>query len=235
MLILGFRPTIISYFYHKNILKYTYPARKQFMSKFEIDIMEYGTQEEKNKLYISDETIEKMNKGITNFHNEIVTNDDTVHFLGDYAFYASQRKAINGEGQPYQRDDLFNMNGRFVYIRGNHDKNSNKFKPKIETLIINQKGIKIQCIHDPLYAKIDYDLILCGHVHNNWKIKELHYCGETRLIINVGADCWGMKPVPLDEILSIYHKWRGQRSKLKKWEKPLILKELNKGTLADGK
>jgi len=225
------------HFFHKNILKYVYPARKQFMAKDEIYIMEQGTEEEQHRLRISDETIQKMNNKIIFNHNERIKNGDTINFLGDFGFFSSQNRAFRGEGQPYNPDDLINqMNGKqWYFIKGNHDKTSNKLKTKPEVIILNQNGTRIQLIHDPLYAKVDYDLILCGHVHNNFKVKELYYCGEIRLIINVGIDVWNMRPVKLDEILSIYHKWRGQRNKIKRWEQPPILKELNKGMLADAK
>jgi len=176
---------------------------------------------------------EEMKNEIIRKHNERVTNDDTMNFLGDFGFWASNNRAFRGEGQPYTPDDILSqMNGKYWnFIKGNHDKSSNKFKPKIETSILNQNGLRIQLIHDPMYAKIDYDLVLCGHVHNNFKVRELYYCGEIRLIINVGCCVWNYYPVKLDELLSIYYRWMNERKKIDRWQKPAILKELNKGTL----
>lgn len=37
--------------------------------------------------------------------------------------------------------------------------------------------------------------LLCGHVHNSWKIKNT--------MINVGVDVWDYKPVSLEEILQL--------------------------------
>ncbi len=175
-----------------------------------------------------------MNSEIIRRHNERVNKEDTLYFLGDFGFFASQNKAFRGEGQPYDPNFLIEqLNGNFICIKGNHDKSSNKFKPKADTIIINQNGLRIQLIHDPIYAKIDYNLILCGHVHGNWKVRELFYCGEIRLIINVGCDVWNYYPVQLDEILSIYHKWKKEREKIKRWEQPKILSELNTVTLSN--
>lgn len=182
-------------------------------------------------------SVEEMNNKIIQKHNERVTDDDTVYFLGDLGFYASKQRAFRGEGQPYSPDELLNkMNGKqWFYVQGNHDKASNKFKPKADTIILNQNGLRIQLIHNPKYAKIDYDLILCGHVHNSWKVKELHYCGETRLIINVGCCVWNYYPVKLDEILVIYYKWKKAKSVLAYWQQPKIITELNKGTNIENK
>ena len=204
-LMLGFLLTIISYFFHKNIIRY---CNRPF------------------------EDVIEMNNDIIRKHNERVKENDVVYFLGDFGFFASRNRAFRGEGQPYNPNDLFEqLNAKFICLKGNHDKSSNKFKPKTETIILYQNGLRIQLIHDPLYAKIDYDLILCGHVHNAWKVKELHYCGQIRLIINVGVDVWNFYPVRLDEILEIYYKWKKERESIKRWEQSKIIKELNKGTL----
>jgi calcineurin-like phosphoesterase family protein len=176
--------------------------------------------------------VNEMNEQIIKRHNERVKKEDTVYFLGDFGFFASSNRAFRGEGQPYDPDKILNqMNGKWMFVKGNHDKKSNKFYPKADTIILNQNGLRIQLIHDPMYAKIDYDLILCGHVHNNYKAKELHYCGQTRLIINVSVDVWNFYPVKLDEILAIYYRWKNERDKINRWDYPQLLKELNKNTL----
>lgn len=175
----------------------------------------------------------KMNKDIIRKHNERVKKEDIVYFLGDFGFFASKNRAFRGEGQPYSPEALFEqLNGHFICLKGNHDKSSNKFKPKTEQIILNQNGLRIQLIHDPMYAKINYDLILSGHVHNAWKVKELYYCGEIRLIINVCVDVWNFYPVKLDELLTIYYRWKNERAKIKRWSQPKILTELNRETLS---
>jgi calcineurin-like phosphoesterase family protein len=181
--------------------------------------------------------INDMNTQIIKNHNERVKDDDTIYFLGDFGFFASENREFRGEGKPYQPSDFLNkMKGTYWYfLRGNHDKRSNKFYPKAETIIINQNGLRIQLIHDPIYAKIEYDFILCGHVHNNWKAKELQYCGQTKLILNVCVDVWNFYPVKLDELLTIYYKWQKEREKLQRWEHSKFVQELNKNTLLDAK
>ena len=180
-------------------------------------------------------TIEEMNNTIIRKHNERVKPEDTVYFLGDFGFYASNNRAFRGEGQPYNPEDFLNkMNGKYWnFIKGNHDTPGNKFHPKNESIILNQNGLRIQLIHDPTYAKIDYDLILCGHVHMSWKLKELVYCGQKRLIINVSCCVWDYYPVRLDELLSIYNKWN--KEKLPHWKTSKLIHQYNEGTLCQNK
>ena len=174
--------------------------------------------------------IDHMNISIIKKHNSRITKNDTIYFLGDFAFYASKERAFRGEGQPYTPDELLSkMNGKFYCIGGNHDKASNKFNPKTVSMVLNQNGIRIQLIHNPKYAGIECDLILCGHVHREWKVKELYYKGQIRLIINVGCPAWDYYPIRLDEVLEIYYRWQRERVKIKKWGYPKILDELNKG------
>jgi len=199
------------------------------MNQEEIRIMESKNEIDIDSLKICDDSVNKMNLAIIRKHNERVKKEDIVYFLGDFGFSASSVQAFRGEGQPYNSDDLIEqMNGkRWNFVMGNHDKKSNKLKTKTNEIILKQNDLNIQLIHDPTYAKIDYDLILCGHVHQNWKIKELHYYGKSRLIINVGVDVWNMMPINLDEILVIYYRWQSQRNKIAKWETPSIIKDIN--------
>ena len=171
-----------------------------------------------------------MTEKIVKFHNERVKDDDVVYDLGDIAFFSSK----NGNGEnidPYHYINQFN--GTQIFIEGNHDRDGrNGIKTKNQQIILNQKGLSIQLLHDPTYASVDYDLVLCSHVHDLWHLKELRYMGKIRLMINCGVDVNNFRPVELLEVLNIYHKWKHQRSQLKRWEKPKIINELNKGTKA---
>lgn len=177
-------------------------------------------------------TVKEMNDRIIFEHNQRVKEDDMVYHLGDIAFYGHSG---NGNGERENPNEvLAKLNGNHIYIEGNHDRNGkNKISTKNEQIIINQRGTRIQMLHDPAYARIDYDLIIHSHVHNLWKVKELIYCGQTRLMINVGVDVWNFRPVSLDEVLSIYCKWTIERKNLRRWEKPQIITDLNKGTISE--
>ena len=156
--------------------------------------------------------VEKMNKTIIDNHNSRVKENDTIIFLGDFGFFASKNKTNRGEGQPYNPDELLEqMNGhKWTFIKGNHDKHSNKLKTDIHYICINKKNLHIQCIHNPENANLNFDLILCGHVHNAWKAKEVQFNNKKILIIGdvmIDAYMWGSvdrispeAPVPIASI-----------------------------------
>lgn len=177
-------------------------------------------------------SVEEMDKKIIANCNQRTKENDIVYDLGDHCLYGN-KKTGNGE-ETRASEYIKQLNAQRIFLEGNHDRgNRNTLKTKNQEIIINQNGLRIQLLHDPLYSRIDYDLILCGHVHNAWKLKELYYCGQIKLMINVGVDVWNFYPVRLDEILSVYYSWKKERSKIKRWNQPDIIKELNKGTLSE--
>lgn len=179
-------------------------------------------------------SVEEMDTEIIRKNNERINDDDICYRLGDFCFHS---KNNNGNGTVDRaKDYIQRLNGTNIFLEGNHDKgNRNTLKTRNQEIILNQNGLRIQLLHDPLYARIDYDLIIHSHVHNLWKVKELHYCGQVRLMVNVGVDVSNFAPVKLDEVLSIYYRWQKERSKIKRWNKPEIIKELNRGTLSENK
>lgn len=159
--------------------------------------------------------------------NERVKNDDILYHLGDFCLHSANNK---GNGEKLKAQDYINkLNGNHIFINGNHDRDKrNSLKTKNEEIILRQGKLQIQLIHDPNFAKIDYDIILNSHVHNNWKLKELRYYNQIRLCINVGVDVNKFRPISLDEILSLYYQWHNQRNKINRWEIPQIIEESNK-------
>ena len=118
-----------------------------------------------------------MNKTLTENWNSIITPEDTVYHLGDFAF---------GGISKY----LPELNGDITMIRGNHDRDSDikgsgiKY---VQNMDFEYKGVKFKMNHRPVFLPgtedpfndreqrsiiklSDYDWILCGHVHEKWKI-----------------------------------------------------------------
>ena len=141
-----------------------------------------------------------MDKSLTENWNSIVTPEDTVYHLGDFAF---------GGISKY----LPKLNGNILLIRGNHDRDSD-IKGSginyIQNMDFEYGGYRFKMNHRPVFkegtpdqfndreqrAKIDlnnYDWILCGHVHEKWKTFQKN--------INVGTDIWGFKPITFDDII----------------------------------
>ena len=134
-------------------------------------------------------SVEEMNETIIRKHNERVNPEDTVFFLGDFVFKCGP------EGYRLFEQRL---NGKFIFIRGNHDR-SNSLKTIIAKIYIHHDKKDICLTHRPENADPDVSLNICGHVHEHYKVKRL---AEKSLIINVGVDVWDYFPVSFDDIRS---------------------------------
>lgn len=130
------------------------------------------------------DNIEEMNQTIIENHNKIVKPKDTVFFLGDFSF-GTRNKFLD------------KFNGKFTFIKGNHDK-----KPIIDSVQINYGGMDINLTHYPQNIKKEYDINLVGHVHEKWRIKEY----SNTILINVGVDQWDFKPVSIGDIHKVINK-----------------------------
>jgi calcineurin-like phosphoesterase family protein len=152
-----------------------------------------------------------MNKSLIKNWNMRVAPEDTTFILGDFCFKynSSSPKSIEYEKA---------LNGKCIFIMGNHDRNnSTKTIIKHSTIYIGGKNILL--IHRPNDVEkwnislSGIDLILCGHVHNAWKIKfpgeYYSYNKKARVpTINMSVDVWNFKPVEFPEIERFYNKER---------------------------
>ncbi len=138
------------------------------------------------------ETVDEMNEEIIKRHNELVSPHDFVFFLGDLTFKRGTGELLN------------RMNGVFTYIYGNHDKNIRSL-PMIMDATIRIKGGKIlHMTHRPDNTDRSCDYLVCGHVHEKWKVQHLKgHNGVNKILINVGVDVWNFYPVSLDKVISM--------------------------------
>ena len=127
------------------------------------------------------DNIHEMDEDLIKRGNDVVGEDDTVFHLGDFCF---------GNKKYYTS----RLNGDIILIKGNHDDKSESI---IDNINIKYFGLDINLIHDYREGSLDYDLILCGHLHELWKIKRLP--GVT--IVNVGVDVWDYTPVNMKSII----------------------------------
>ena len=150
-----------------------------------------------------------MNDTIIKNHNKRVKKEDTVFFLGDFCFRNSPG-GKDGEGTLNKAEYYIKkLNGNFVFIKGNHDRN-NSLKTPIERVIIKYGGKKICMIHNPIHADSNYEINLCGHVHEKWLVRPL---GENSVMVNVGVDVWNFMPVTFEEINKGLSKWKRSNKK----------------------
>jgi calcineurin-like phosphoesterase family protein len=149
-----------------------------------------------------------MNETIIANHNARVEPNDIVYFLGDWGFKNSSG-GKKGEGLPINPTTFLDrLNGRYVFIKGNHDKN-NGLKTILEKCIINYANTKVCLVHNPIHADWEYKYNFIGHVHEKWKFRT-YYSDKTHhtYLINVGVDAWDFKPVSFEEIMKAFKKWR---------------------------
>ena len=131
--------------------------------------------------------VEEMNASLIKNWNEKVCLEDVVIVLGDFAW----EKRFDEIKKKY----LEKLNGKKVFVKGNHDKT--KSTSNLENLVIEYNGKKIFCTHNPTDANMAYKTNLVGHVHDLWKTKEL---GKTKLV-NVGVDVNNFYPISIAEVL----------------------------------
>ncbi len=161
-------------------------------------------------------TAEEMNKVIIRKHNERVKPEDTVFFLGDFIF-----KGGKEGGEERYREFERKLNGKFIFIKGNHDRN-NSLKTIITKMYIHYGAKDICMTHRPENADPDVPLNFCGHVHQHYKVKRLN---DKSLIVNLSVEAWNYYPVSFNEISSVV-------SAFKKEEKKTELDEANGTSLA---
>jgi len=149
-------------------------------------------------------SVEDMNRVMISNWNEIVMPEDTIFHIGDFGLCKSS-EAPDAPKDPFKfiRNQL---NGNIIFIAGNHDGN-NKNRSIIESMIIIHGGHKIFLTHNPKYFRKDIEWNFCGHTHGNEGT--FRRIGKS-IIVDIGVDCWGFKPVNINDIIKGYSQWRKQ-------------------------
>lgn len=133
---------------------------------------------------------EEMNNTLINNWNSVISKKDIVYFLGDMSF---------GRGSKPTDYWLDKLNGKVIFIKGNHDRSD-----KIEfhdNYILEYKGHKFYLVHEPEKVPNDWkDWAICGHHHNN-KPEEYPFINKAKKRINVSVELTKYLPVELDDIL----------------------------------
>jgi len=150
-------------------------------------------------------SLEGMHRQMIINWNNRVKPEDEVFVLGDWCIKKDDKAPANINTAKYWESKL---NGKIIYIRGNHD-NNNGCKAIIDEAYLHFGGRRVLLIHDP--ARIQNagrcDLALTGHVHEKWKIRRIKRMFDFVDCINVGVDVWGFRPVSFNELMKRYHHW----------------------------
>lgn len=188
---------------HANIIKYC--GRTQFMTAHDLmvyNVVKNKSRAEQKKFRVSDKSLYNMNEGIVKRWNERVKPEDTIFCIGDFCFKGGKEGGLNKA--KYWESKL---NGKIIFIKGNHDKN-NSTKTIIERLVIGYGGKRICLVHNPEHVREGYEIHFVGHIHNNWTCKRVKYDWRFTDLVNVGVDVWNFYPVKFDELMKRYHSWK---------------------------
>lgn len=160
------------------------------------------------------QTVYEMDETLIANYNEVVKPGDTVYHLGDFSYKCNFSKAM-AIGR--------RLNGIKILILGNHDRvftplySDHSFfkelhevwKGRYDYLSIDPSGYpKINMFH---YAQRVWNqshrgaYALCGHSHGSCK-PALPDSIDGGLLLDVGVDVHGYKPISIDEVTSIMKK-----------------------------
>ncbi|MBI4052659.1 MAG: 2'-5' RNA ligase family protein [Candidatus Diapherotrites archaeon] len=133
--------------------------------------------------------VEEMNRALVDNWNKTVSKNDTVYFLGDMAYGKNSRSA---------KYWLSKLNGKIVFIEGNHEDIGNM--KSYTQIILNFGQERFLLIHDPALKPADWQgWVIHGHKHNN-DLSGYPYINKKNKTINVSAELVNYTPKRLDEV-----------------------------------
>jgi len=120
-----------------------------------------------------------------------VKAEDTVFFLGDFIF-----KGGKEGGEERYREFEKKLKGKFIFIKGNHDRN-NSLRTIITKMYIHYGAKDICMMHRAEDADPNVPWNFCGHVHEKYKVKRLN---DKSLVVNLCVEVWDYYPVAFKQI-----------------------------------
>ena len=161
--------------------------------------------------------VNEMNEKMINNWNSLVTKNDEIYILGDFA-YKGKIHDVN--------DILSRLKGKKYLVKGNHDKYINDPKFNIDTFIwikdyflLKYEMLKIILSHYPMFSwdsSYHGSIHLYGHIHNNAD-KHPEYKEIIKIIgyraINVGVDVNDFYPVSIKQIINKIKEAKDENNK----------------------
>ena len=145
-------------------------------------------------------SIEEMNRTLVKNWNNVVTDNDTVYILGDFAY----RSAVS------MKPVLKNLNGVKHLILGNHDfawikniKLEEYFASVSPMAEINDGDTRITLCHYPMLSwnrMARGAVLIHGHIHNNGNENRAFTILRNMNAYNAGVDVNGFTPVTLEQL-----------------------------------
>lgn len=147
--------------------------------------------------------------GLIDGCNSTAQRGDVVFHVGDFWLegYDRHGKAEDKNELPAAANDCVKqISARFILLSGNHD-DGHGIEADLKSMVVdlNHNYRNVYVSHFPSDHKLyrgpvgrgsktkDMRIVLCGHVHDKWRLKYDH---ENRVLnVNVGVDAWDYKPV----------------------------------------
>jgi calcineurin-like phosphoesterase family protein len=144
-----------------------------------------------------------MNETLIANWNNVMTTDDIVYHLGDFAF-----GDVDQVNDVMQRLNFKHMH----FIKGNHDKPFLKWFYSVP----HGMGTKITIYPEFLETKIEgHQFVLCHYAMRVWNQSHrgaLHLYGHSHGTLpddpnsksfDAGVDCWAYRPISMDRVLAM--------------------------------
>lgn len=170
------------HFFHKNVIQYT------------------------NRPF---SCIDEMNEAMIVNHNKVVTSQDIVYFVGDFAFTSDENAVVN---------ILRRMNGEKHFVPGNHDKVMFKDKIRKQFNSFSTSSHKEIYVPDESARGGRQSITLCHYAMRVWNKSHhgaYHLYGHSHGSLpddpnsrsfDVGVDCWDFTPVSYDQVKKVMNK-----------------------------
>lgn len=144
------------------------------------------------------DSVKQMNDIIVENYNKLVGPDDIVFHLGDIVYDYSKASNFYSAAK---------LSGEKYLIRGNYDTNDRDltaFKIFYKDNIVDKINLDLSTNNGTFRFHLNHyprnvsseRFTLCGHVHAGRKL--------WRNALNVGVDCWGFRPVSLEQVLKCH-------------------------------
>jgi calcineurin-like phosphoesterase family protein len=141
------------------------------------------------------DSVQEMDKILIDNWNRTVDANDIVFFLGDLGHFANEAQL---------RDWLDKLNGRIVFIEGNHD-HPDEYVDSLNThqyYILSQGGLELCCTHRPANAPSFWDgWIIHGHHHNN-HMDDYPLVNPEKKSMNVSAELLNYEPLTVTDLVT---------------------------------
>lgn len=170
------------HFFHKNVIEYT------------------------NRPFSS---VEEMNESMIERHNKVVTPQDIVYFIGDFAFTSDENAVVN---------ILRRLNGEKHFVVGNHDKIMFKENIRKQFNSFSTSAHKEIYVSDLEARGSKRSITLCHYAMRVWNKSHhgaYHLYGHSHgslpddpnsLSFDVGVDSWDYTPISYEQVKEVMSK-----------------------------